>query len=62
MKVKYLSDAYFQILTLIPEAKSVFALGDRLLWLTPSGKALAIDADGTESMSTESIRALFSAR
>ena len=57
--IEYLSDAYFRILKLVPQAKSVFALGDRVAWVTPSGKTLVIDAKGESSLSDETIRALF---
>ena len=39
-----MSEAYFRILEKHPEVKRVFQLGNHLVWVTPSGKALVIDA------------------
>ncbi|MFO0945710.1 MAG: VIT domain-containing protein [Planctomycetota bacterium] len=57
--VKYLSDAYFRILELQPTVKDIFALGDRIVWVTPSGKILVIDEKGKESLTDEEIKTLF---
>jgi Ca-activated chloride channel family protein len=61
--VKAMSDAYFRILELQPQVKDVFRLGNHLVWVTPSGAALVIDAnDGKDKMSDEDINKLFVAK
>jgi Ca-activated chloride channel family protein len=61
--VKALSKAYFRILERHAEMKPVFQLGNRLVWMTPSGKALVIDlASGKEELSDEEIDLLFAAK
>jgi Ca-activated chloride channel family protein len=60
--VKSLSAAYFRILERRPEMKDVFQLGNYLVWVTPSGKALIIDRGaGLETMSDTDIDRLFPA-
>jgi Ca-activated chloride channel family protein len=62
VKVKALSAAYFRMLERHPELKEVFALGSRVVWMTPSGTALVIDAAGAETLSDDEIDKLFSAK
>jgi Ca-activated chloride channel family protein len=58
--VKAQSDAYFRILERHAEVKDVFRLGNHLVWLTPSGTALAVDTgDGKDKLSDEEIDRLF---
>lgn len=57
--IQYLGDAYFRILELRTEMKEIFALGDRIVFVTPSGKALVIDEKGKETLTDEEIRDLF---
>lgn len=58
--VKAQSDAYFRILELQPKMKDVFRLGNHLVWITPSGNALVIDAnDGQVKLTDADIEALF---
>ena len=58
--VKAQSDAYFDLLKKHPELKKVYALGNYLVWVAPSGKALVIDANhGKEELSDKEIEALF---
>jgi Ca-activated chloride channel family protein len=58
--VKALSDAYFRILEKHPEIKRVFKLGNHLVWVAPSGKALVIDAaNGKEKLTDAEITTLF---
>ena len=58
--VRAMSDAYFRLLEKRPELKKLFALGNHLVWITPSGKALVLDANhGQEKLSDEQIEALF---
>jgi len=61
--VKAQSDAYFLLLGKHPELKKVFALGNYLVWVAPSGKALVIDANhGKEKLSDSEIKELFTAK
>ena len=58
--VKAQSDAYFRLLELRPKLKDVFRLGNHLVWITPSGTALVIDAnDGQVKLPDADIEALF---
>src|SRR5262249_38858889 len=43
--VKAQSDAYFRILELHPTMKDVYRLGNFVVWITPSGTALVVDAN-----------------
>jgi Ca-activated chloride channel family protein len=61
--VKAQSEAYFRILELHPKVKDVFRLGNYLVWMTPSGTALIVDAgDGKEKLSDDDINKLFVAK
>jgi Ca-activated chloride channel family protein len=58
--VKAQGDGYFRILEKHPEVKDVFRLGNHLVWMTPSGTALVIDAgNGKDKLSDEEIDKLF---
>ena len=58
--VKAQSEAYFKILELHPEVKDVYQLGNYVIWVTPSGKALIIDRGaGVETLSDADINRLF---
>ncbi len=61
--VKAHSDAYFRLLEKQPQLKKVFALGNHLVWLAPSGTALVIDAShGKEKLTDAEIAELFAAK
>jgi Ca-activated chloride channel family protein len=61
--VKALSDAYFRLLETHPELKEVFRMGNHLVWVTPSGTALLLDAcDGKETLTDDEIAGLFPAK
>jgi Ca-activated chloride channel family protein len=63
LKVKAQSAAYFHILERQPKMKDVLRLGNRLVWVTPSGTALVIDpADGKETLGDDEIGRLFAAK
>jgi Ca-activated chloride channel family protein len=63
VSVKAQSDAYFRILERQPQVKDVFQLGNYLVWVTPSGTALVIDArSGKDKLSDEEIDKLFVAK
>jgi Ca-activated chloride channel family protein len=58
--VKAMSPAYFQILDKQPKMREVFALGNYLIWITPSGTALIVDQnDGQTEMADADIDRLF---
>lgn len=59
VRIKYLGKAYFRLVELAPQAKRVFSLGERLVWMTPSGQAIAIDKTGEESIGDDELKALF---
>jgi Ca-activated chloride channel family protein len=61
--VKAQSDAYFRLLEKHPELKDVFRLGNHLVWVTPSGTALVVDAkNGKDKLADEEIDKLFAAK
>lgn len=61
--VKAQSDAYFKLLENDPKLRDVFRLGNHLVWITPSGTALVIDArNGKDKLSDEEVRKLFLAK
>src|SRR6202035_2389767 len=41
--IKAMSVAYFRMLEKQPKMREVFTLGNHVVWVTPSGKALVID-------------------
>ncbi|HWG42192.1 MAG TPA: VIT domain-containing protein [Gemmataceae bacterium] len=58
--VKAQSDAYFKLLEQQPKLRSVFKLGNHLVWVAPNGTALVIDtANGKDKLSDEEISKLF---
>jgi Ca-activated chloride channel family protein len=58
--IKAQSEAYFKILERHPEVKDVYQLGNYIIWVTPSGKALIIDRGaGREELPNADIDALF---
>lgn len=60
--IKAQSEAYFKLLERHPEVKDVYALGNYLIWVTPSGKALIVDQNnGLETMDNAAMDALFAA-
>src|SRR5262249_47318826 len=60
--VKAHSEAYFDILKAHAEVKDVYTLGNYVIWVTPSGKALIIDLNaGLETMPEAAIQRLFTA-
>lgn len=57
------SEAYFRILERQPKMKSVYTLGNHVVWITPSGAALVIDTtDGQQKLDDRDIDALFVAK
>ncbi len=63
LAVKAQSDAYFRLLERHPALKPVFQLGNNLVWITPSGTALIVDASsGKEQLTDAEIDRLFTAK
>jgi Ca-activated chloride channel family protein len=61
--VKAMSDAYFRILDRQPGARKVFGIGNHLVWVTPSGTALVLDASyGRTQMADADIDVLFTTK
>ncbi len=60
ISVKAQSDAYFKLLEKNPKIKEVYQLGNRVVFVTPSGVALIIDEEsGRETLKDEEIEKLF---
>jgi Ca-activated chloride channel family protein len=60
LNVKAQSDAYFRILEKHPKMKEVFQLGNKVVWITPSGVALVIDpGEGKDKLTDDEIEVLF---
>jgi len=57
-KVKYASDAYFALIEKIPELKKFFALGERVIVVLESGKAIQVGDQGKEKLSEKEIAEL----
>jgi Ca-activated chloride channel family protein len=58
--VKAMSEAYFRILEKQPKMREVFSLGNHVVWVTPSGKALVVDTtDGVATLEDAAIDRLF---
>lgn len=58
--IKAQSDAYFKLLEKQPKLKALYALGNYLVWVTPSGTALVIDRNnGKTKLSDKEIAGLF---
>ena len=48
LEVKFLSNAYFELLKARPELKAAFALGDRVVVQVARGKSIIVGPDGEE--------------
>lgn len=59
VKVKYLSDAYFKLLERDADLKDAFALGENVLVVLKSGKAVLIAKDGKEDLTDKELGELF---
>jgi len=61
--IKAQSDAYFRLLERQPSMRDILRIGNHLVYVTPSGTALVIDAgSGSETMSDADIDRLFVAQ
>ena len=59
VKIKYLSDAYFKLLERDPELKEALALGEQVLVVLKSGKAILVGEDGKDNLSNAELDGLF---
>lgn len=60
VNIKAMSPAYFRMLELQPNMRDVFRMGNHLVYVTPSGSALVVDANnGVETLPDGDIKALF---
>ena len=55
LKIKYLSNAYFNLLKAMPQLKDTLALGEKIR-LVINGKSLIIDTEGLEEMDVDKIK------
>jgi Ca-activated chloride channel homolog len=59
LRLRFLGKAYFRILAHHPELSPIFALGNRVTWVSPSGTALIIDSQGQDEVSDATLDRLF---
>ena len=59
LRLRVLGKAYFRLLASHPELRSVFALGNRITWVSPSGTAVIIDSQGRDDADQASLDRLF---
>ena len=58
-RLRVLGKAYFRLLASHPELRSIFALGNRITWVSPSGTAVIIDSQGQDDADQASLDRLF---
>lgn len=56
VELKYLGSAYFKLLELRPELKEIFALGEHVLWVSPTGQAIFITTEGRDEVPEEELK------
>jgi Ca-activated chloride channel homolog len=59
LRLRLLGKAYFRLLNSHPELGPVFALGKRITWVSPSGTAVIVDAQGRDDADEASLNRLF---
>jgi hypothetical protein len=59
LRLRVLGKAYFRLLNSHPELGPVFALGKRITWVSPSGTAVIVDAQGRDNTDQASLDRLF---
>ncbi len=59
LRLRVLGEAYFRILATHPELSPIFALGNRITWVSPSGTALVIDNLGPDDVPDATLDRLF---
>jgi Ca-activated chloride channel homolog len=59
-KIKWGSEAYFNLLRTRPELKEILTLGEQVVVVTAKGKAVAVDSnDGSEKLTDDVMKTLF---
>ena len=59
LNLQFLGAAYFRLLERHPELKEILALGDRVVWVSPSGTVLVIDTTGGDQVADAILDGLF---
>jgi Ca-activated chloride channel homolog len=59
LRLRVLGKAYFRLLASHPELRLIFALGNRITWVGPSGTAVVIDSQGRDDADQASLDRLF---
>jgi Ca-activated chloride channel homolog len=59
VRLRVLGKAYFRILAKHPDLGAIFALGNRVTWVSPSGTALVIDNQGQDEVTDATLDRLF---
>ncbi len=59
LRLRVLGKAYFRILSQHPELSPIFALGNQVTWVSPSGTALVIANQGQDAVTDATLDRLF---
>lgn len=59
LRLRVLGQAYFRLLAEHPELSEIFALGNRITWVSPSGTAVVIDKQGQDEVAVTVLSSLF---
>jgi hypothetical protein len=59
LRLRVLGKAYFRILAQHPDLSPIFALGNRVTWVSPGGTALVIDNQGQDELPDATLDRLF---
>ena len=59
LRLRVLGKAYFRLLAQHPELSPIFALGNRITWVSPGGTALVIDNQGQDEATDAALDRLF---
>ena len=59
LRLRVLGKAYFRLLAQHPELSPIFAMGNRVTWVSPSGTALVIDNQGQDEATDATLDRLF---
>ena len=56
LKIKYMGKAYFTLLQKSSKLKKIFALGDRIIVVVGSNRAIIVSPDGRDSVSDSELK------
>jgi len=59
LRLRVLGKAYFRMLAQHPELSPIFALGNRVTWVSPGGTAVVIDNQGQDEVTDATLDRLF---